>query len=330
MSRIGCAWSATSSQTPMVSNSRRAAAAIAEARPVARRPAERRIGDDHLERLAQRLPQRDRQRQPGKAAAADQDIGGRTLAAEPLCPSSGRPHGLRPSARPWLMCSASAQVAVTVECTAPAKHLHAAANTAVQTCSPSLISNSLRSICSAATSPQVGLAAGVRRPGDRPGAGRSVPHRREHAAAFAARLFPARRRSEGADRLRRRPHPRRQELHHAARGRDPARPGDLLDVGVVPQRRAGLEPSDADAGRAAPGRAAERRRDQSEDPAADARGGAPLLRAASGRSSCARWSSAATPARSTEGAVSTSGCAPPRRCPTIRRSIAARWPMPRT
>src|SRR5260221_2801333 len=33
MSRIGCASSATSFQTPMVSNNRRAAAAIAEARP---------------------------------------------------------------------------------------------------------------------------------------------------------------------------------------------------------------------------------------------------------------------------------------------------------
>ena len=34
--------------------------------------------------------------------------------------------------------------------------------------------------------------------------------------------------TERADHLRGRPHPRRRQLHHAARGRDPARPGDLL------------------------------------------------------------------------------------------------------
>ena len=75
MSRIGCAPSATSSQTPMVSNSRRAAAAIAEARASPRCGfAKRRIGDRHLERIAEPLAQRDGQRQAGKTAAADQDI----------------------------------------------------------------------------------------------------------------------------------------------------------------------------------------------------------------------------------------------------------------
>ena len=75
MSRIGCAPSATLSQTPMVSNSRRAAAAIADARASrALRLAERRIGDRDLERIAEPLTQRDAKRQPGEAAAADQDI----------------------------------------------------------------------------------------------------------------------------------------------------------------------------------------------------------------------------------------------------------------
>ena len=60
------------------------------------------------------------------------------------------------------------------------------------------------------------LAARVRRPGDRSGAGRGLPHGGGPARAFDARLFPSARRSEGADHLRRRAHPRRQELHHAA------------------------------------------------------------------------------------------------------------------
>ena len=78
MSRIGCAPSATVSQTPMVSNKRRAAAAIAEARASPRAAvAERRIGDRDLEAIAEPLAQRDGQREAGKAAAADQHIGAR-------------------------------------------------------------------------------------------------------------------------------------------------------------------------------------------------------------------------------------------------------------
>ena len=75
MSRIGCASSATLSQTPSVSNSRRAAATIAEARssPAWLWP-ERRVGDRDGERRPERLPQRDRERQPGKAAAGDQHV----------------------------------------------------------------------------------------------------------------------------------------------------------------------------------------------------------------------------------------------------------------
>ena len=76
MSRIGCASAATASQTPIASNSRRAAAAIAEARgsfEVAAPSA----GSTTVtaKRLAQPLAQRDRQRQAGKAGAADHQIG---------------------------------------------------------------------------------------------------------------------------------------------------------------------------------------------------------------------------------------------------------------
>ena len=82
------------------------------------------------------------------------------------------------------------------------------------------------------------LAARVRRPGDRPGAGRGLPHRREGRPPHSLHAyFLLRRRSQGADHLRRRAHARRQELHHAAGEGDPARPADLHHVGVVPQRR---------------------------------------------------------------------------------------------
>ena len=65
----------------------------------------------------------------------------------------------------------------------------------------------------------------------------AIAHRRAGPqGAFAARLFPAARRSRRADHLRGRPHPRRQELHHPPRRRHPARPRDLLHVGVVPGR----------------------------------------------------------------------------------------------
>ena len=81
------------------------------------------------------------------------------------------------------------------------------------------------------------LAARLRRPGDRPGAGRRGAHRRGPRRPFAPRLFHAARRPGGADHLRGRPHPRRQELHHPPRRRHPARRGDLLHVGLLPGRR---------------------------------------------------------------------------------------------
>ena len=83
------------------------------------------------------------------------------------------------------------------------------------------------------------LAARVRRPGDRPGAGRGASHGERAARAFAARLFPARRRSRRADHLRGRSHPRRRQLLDPPRGGDPARPGDLLHGRLVPQAGAG-------------------------------------------------------------------------------------------
>ena len=74
MSRIGCAPPATASQTPIVSNSRRAAATIAEARASAGVAGERRIGDRDRERRPEPLAQRNRQRQTGESRAADQDV----------------------------------------------------------------------------------------------------------------------------------------------------------------------------------------------------------------------------------------------------------------
>ena len=172
------------------------------------------------------------------------------------------------------------------------------------------------------------LAARVRRPGDRPGAGRRLPHRRGPAAAFAARLFPAGRRSQGADHLRGRPHPRRQELHHPARGRDPARPGDLLDVGVVPRRRAGPRPPVPRCRTCrSPTQLPSDSRDQGAHPAADAGAGAPLLRARAADRAAAGRVRPLPRQDSPRTAASTSGSAPPAGCRTIRRSIAACWPM---
>src|SRR6185295_17119318 len=125
------------------------------------------------------------------------------------------------------------------------------------------------------------LAARVRRAGDRASAGRRLPHggRRRAAATLAARLFPAPRRPQGADHLRGRPHPRRHELHYPPRRRHPARTGDFHHGGVVSSRRARHEPPGADTRGGEAGAAAERSRHQGARAAADARSGAPLLRA---------------------------------------------------
>ena len=75
MSRIGCALPATASQTPMASNRRRAAAAIAEARGSFGAEPAKRVGDRHRKSVAQPLAQRDGERQAGKAAARDNNVG---------------------------------------------------------------------------------------------------------------------------------------------------------------------------------------------------------------------------------------------------------------
>ena len=89
-----------------------------------------------------------------------------------------------------------------------------------------------------------------------------------------------------ADHLRGRSHPRRPKLHHPARGRDPAWPSDLFDVGLVPSARGRIDASVADADVPKPDAAAERDRDQGAHCCRNARPGAPLLSSASGRSSC--------------------------------------------
>jgi len=108
-----------------------------------------------------------------------------------------------------------------------------------------------------------------------------MPHGRREgpAAALVARVFPARRRPESSDHLRGRPHPGRQELHHAHGQGDPAWPGDLLDVGVVPCRGRGLHAPVENAGRADAREAQERRRGSQEPIRDHARAGAALLRA---------------------------------------------------
>ena len=100
--------------------------------------------------------------------------------------------------------------------------------------------------------PQGRLAARLRRPGDRPGAGRRAAHGRAGAAcAFAALLLHAAGRHDGADHLRGRTHPRRRLLHDAARDGDPAWPCDLLARSVVPGRRGRSRPPVPDAARRA-------------------------------------------------------------------------------
>ena len=182
-------------------------------------------------------------------------------------------------------------------------------------------------------SPQARWQRVYRRPGDRPGAGRRLPHRRRRgdaAAAFAARLFPARRRSQGADHLRGRPHPRRQELHHPARRRDPARPRDLHHVGVVPRRRARPHAPGQDARRAEARRVAGRGRDQGAHPAADAGAGAALFRARAADRIAAGRIRPLSRRDDPKTAASTSGFAPPAGCRTSRRSTNACSPMPPT
>ncbi len=100
------------------------------------------------------------------------------------------------------------------------------------------------------------LAAGVRRAGDRAGAGRRLAHRRRPQRPFPPRLLHPARRSHRADRLRGRAAARRPQLHHPSGDRGPARPADLRHVGLLPHRGAGARTSGRDARRAAAGAAA--------------------------------------------------------------------------
>ena len=267
-----------------------------------------------LERIAEPLAQRDRQRQAGEAAAGDQHID-----AVRLCRPLRTPARLSCSHRPRRMHHWLPRIKVP-PCPPPST-----------TCSTILDLEQLEVNLFRGRSPQVGWQRvfGGQVIGQALVA--AAPHRRGRAAAFAARLFPAGRRPEGADHLRRRPHPRRQELHHAARGRDPARPGDLLDVGVVPRRRAGPRPS---VPRCRTCRRPEQLPSDAEikqnDPAADAGAGAPLLRArAADRAAPGRVRPLLAASKIEDGRfnvwIRTTG-----RCPTIRRSTTACWPMPPT
>ena len=84
--------------------------------------------------------------------------------------------------------------------------------------------------------PADGARPHLRRSGDGAGAGRGLSHRRGAQRALVPQLLHPAGRSEDADRLPGGPDPRRAQLHHAARGRDPARRGDLPLRSVVLHR----------------------------------------------------------------------------------------------
>src|SRR5580704_5561978 len=243
MSRIGCACALTPSQTPSVSNSHRAAATMADARSS----------------LAWLTPS------AGSATVTAND------GPSAWRNASARVRPVKPP--PAISTSTFSRVMV------PFYHAWTGLDPALEPVCKEQRNNRTAHGLRRSGSPRhprpraaggepvpwplaaIALAAGVRRPGDRPGAGGCLPYRRGRhraAAAFAARLFPARRRSKGADHLRGRPHPRRQELHHAQRQGDPARPRHLLHVGLIPPLRAGPEPSGQNARGAEAGRIARR------------------------------------------------------------------------
>ena len=149
------------------------------------------------------------------------------------------------------------------------------------------------------TQPDSRLAAGLRRPGHRPGAGRRRAHRRGPRRPFAARLFHAAGRPQGPHPLRGRPHPRRPQLHHPPGRRHPARPGDLLHVGLLPGRGGRARPPDRHARRAAAGGPAERERHLQPLSGRRARNRCAATGSASGRSSSARSISATIVGRET-------------------------------
>src|SRR5580704_10290266 len=264
MSRIGCACPLTASQTPSVSNSRRAAATMAEAR-------------SSSAWLTPSAGSATVTANDGPSAWRNATASVRPVKPPPAISTSTFSRVMVPFYHAWTGLDPA------LEPVCKGKRNNRTAHGLRRSGSPR---HSRSRAAGGEPVPRplaaVALAAGVRRPGDRPGAGRRLPHRRGRrraAAAFAARLFPARRRSQSADHLRGRPHPRRQEFHHPQRQGDPARPRHLLHVGVVPPLRAGPDPSGQDARGAEAGRAAERRGAQGPHLSAVARTGAALLRA---------------------------------------------------
>ena len=235
------------SQTPMVSNSRRAAAAIAEARgsPAARVPAPDRRPST-AKRAAEPLPQRDGQRQPGKAAAARSAhrslrslrslLPGRTIARL----ERGAPHLLYAPQRK--SCIMSAAVSDSAR--------HPRSRTARGEPVPRPLAADR-------------LAARVRRPGDRPGAGR------RHAAPSRARrrirctpisCWPAIRRCRSSTTSTASATARASPRAASSRSSTASRSSRCRCRSTT--TRTGLDHQVHDAGRAAAGRAAERSRDQ--------------------------------------------------------------------
>src|SRR6266487_1048165 len=281
MSRIGCASCATASHTPIVSNNRRAPAAIAEAR---RSPEPSRPMKGSATMMANAEPSPWRSAMPSASPAKP----------PPAITTSARSIPVPEDSVHWsieaaVIAGSEAATWKSAHCQFRKPCYDLTNDSRSSTAEPRHVrpqsrsryprSGAARSEPVPRSQPAVGLAARVRRAGDRPSAGCRLPHGRGPPAAFHARLFPAPRRSQGADHLRGRPHSRRQELHHASRGGDPAWPSDLFDVGFVPQRRARAGTSGGDARCAAARSVAERIGSRRRGAAARAGSRAALLRA---------------------------------------------------
>ena len=198
-------------------------------------------------------------------------------------------------------------------------------------CSPYSTSSRWNTICSAASARRsAGSASSAARSIGQAlvAAARTVEGRAVHSL-HAYFMLPGD--PDGADPLRGRPHPRRQELHHPPGGRHPARPGDLLHVGLVPDRGSRSRPSDCRCRRCRRRRNCRakptlqrlyldgapepvRRYWERDAPDRAPPGGSPPL---------SQPRTAATRAR-------TSGSAPPASCPTTPTSTAACSPTPPT
>ena len=175
------------------------------------------------------------------------------------------------------------------------------------------------------------LAARVRRPGDRPGAGRGQPHGRGRACRIRCTpisCWPATRRCRSST---------RSTASATARASPPGASSRSSTASAIfsmsvsfHDDEPGLDHQMPMPDVPQPDAAAERGRDQAEHPAAAAGAGAPLLRARAADRAAAGGFRPLSPASGPKATASTSGSAPPRRCPTIRRSTAACSPMPPT